>query len=353
MTVPETGPRGWAEGAGPPPSVAVVIPCYRVAAHIRGVLAGVGPSVTHVFCVDDASDDGTVDAILEVAALDPRVTLVRRAANGGVGAATMDGYRAAAEAGCRVIVKLDGDGQMDPALVPVLARPILAGEADYVKGNRFQSLESVRGMPRVRLWGNAVLSFFAKASTGYWDLFDPNNGLTAVEGRVAAALPLHRIHPRYFFESDMLFRLSTLRARVVEIPMVAVYGDERSHLSVMDSLFRFPFLHGRNLLKRLVYNHLVRNFSLATVNLALGIVLVVAGAVFGAVRWAESLATGVPATAGTVMLSALPILVGTQLALSFLAYDMAQVPDRAVHPFLDPLLENRPGAPSPDGDPSA
>ncbi|HSM05233.1 MAG TPA: glycosyltransferase family 2 protein [Longimicrobiales bacterium] len=347
MNAPADGMVGRHGPDGGTPSVAVVIPCFQVSAQIPGVLARIGPTVDRVYCVDDASTDATAEAIRGVAASDPRVVLVRRPENGGVGAATMDGYRAAIADGCRVIVKLDGDGQMDPAIVPVLVRPILSGEADYVKGNRFQSLEAVRDMPRVRLWGNAILSFFVKASTGYWTLFDPNNGLTAVESRVAAALPLDRIHRRYFFESDILFRLGTLRARVVEVPMVAYYGDEDSHLSIPDTLLRFPFLHTRNLLKRLFYNHLLRNFSLATVNLVLGLLLAVGGAAFGAVRWAESAATGVPATAGTVMLSALPVLVGIQLILSFLAYDMAQVPDRAVHPVLDPLLEEAgPDAPT-------
>ncbi len=320
--------------------IAVVIPCYQVGSSIGRVLAAIGPAVSWIFCVDNASTDQTASVITGAGKADPRIHLLRRPANGGVGAATIDGYRAAVDARARVIVKLDGDGQMDPRLVPLLCRPIFRGEADYVKGNRFYSRESLDQMPPARIWGNAGLSFFSKASAGYWNLFDPNNGYTAIHANVAAALSLDKIHPRFFFESDMLFRLSVMRARVVEIPMDAVYGDERSHLSLLNTALRFPFLHGRNLAKRLFYNYFLRNFSIATINLVLGILFLIGGTLFGAWEWTKSIQTGVPATAGSVMLSALPILVGTQLILSFLAYDMALVPDRAVHPFLRPRLRS-------------
>ena len=314
--------------------VAVVIPCYQVAGSITEVLEAIGPSVARIFCVDDASTDGTGSLIERAAVADERIVLLKRMQNGGVGAATIDGYQAALAAGARVVVKLDGDGQMDPGLIPLLCRPILESEADYVKGNRFYSRESLDQMPRMRIWGNAGLSFFSKASTGYWNLFDPNNGFTAIHADVAAALPFDRLHKRYFFESDIVFRLGILRARVVEIPMDSVYGDEESHLSLVDSALRFPLLHGSNFLKRVFYNYFLRNFSIATINLLVGILFLVGGALFGAWKWAESIRTGVPATAGSVMLSALPVLVGTQLILSFLAYDMALVPDRAVHRYL-------------------
>ncbi|MEX5669547.1 glycosyltransferase family 2 protein, partial [Pseudomonas neuropathica] len=87
--------------------------------------------------------------------------------------AVMSGYRAAIEDEMEIIVKVDGDGQMDPSLIPHFIEPIVSGQADYTKGNRFFDLESVRSMPKMRLFGNAVLSFMTKMSSGYWDLFDP------------------------------------------------------------------------------------------------------------------------------------------------------------------------------------
>ena len=162
------------------PSIAVVIPCYQVERTVLEVLEAIGPEVGRIFCVDDCSSDDTADIIQQYAVCDPRIELIRRPVNGGVGAAVLDGYRAAIAARCDVIVKIDGDGQMDPSLVSAFCRPILEGQADYVKGNRFVFLESVRSMPLPRLFGNAGLSFLTKLSTGYWDCFDPTNGYTAI-----------------------------------------------------------------------------------------------------------------------------------------------------------------------------
>ena len=315
----------------PAAAVAVVIPCYRVARSIAAVIERVGPEVRWIFCVDDGCRDGSGAAIEAAARRDPRVQLLRHDRNRGVGAATCTGYRAAVAAGAEVIVKLDGDGQMDPGLIASFVEPIARGEADYVKGNRFFSAETVRRMRAVRLVGNAGLSFMTKLSTGYWDLFDPTNGYTAIAGSLAAAMPLDKLHPRYFFESDMLFRLATFRARVIELPLVARYGDETSHLGVWRALFTFPFLHLRNGVKRVLYGYFLRGFSLASLNLVLGLLLVGFGAGFGAVKWAEVAAAGQPATAGTVMLSALPILIGLQMLLSFLSHDIAMVPREAIH----------------------
>ncbi len=168
-----------------PLRVAVVTPCFRVSRQIRGVLAAIGPEVWRIYCVDDACPEHSGAAVAEQAAHDSRIRLLRHDTNQGVGAAVVTGYRQAIADGAHVIVKLDGDGQMDPARIPDLIAPIAAGNADYVKGNRFYHLESLRAMPVSRLIGNAGLSFLSKLSTGYWNLFDPTNGFTAIHAEVA------------------------------------------------------------------------------------------------------------------------------------------------------------------------
>lgn len=195
----------------PKPIVAVVIPCYRVVRHIGSVLARIGPEVAAIYCVDDGCPEGSGMVAAEAAADDPRIHVVRHSQNGGVGAAVMTGYRQALADGADVIVKLDGDGQMAPEDIGTLIEPIIRGEADYVKGNRFFDLETLRAMPWVRLIGNAGLSFLSKASSGYWNLFDPTNGFTAIHAHAARMLPWNKLSRRFFFESDMLFRLNTMR----------------------------------------------------------------------------------------------------------------------------------------------
>jgi glycosyltransferase involved in cell wall biosynthesis len=311
----------------PDPIVAVVIPSYKVTRHILGVLAQIGPEVQRIYVVDDRCPDSSGDFV-EANNRDPRVTVLRHAENQGVGGAVMSGYQAAIADGATVIVKVDGDGQMDPALIPAFIAPILAGEADYTKGNRFFDLEQIGSMPPMRLFGNAMLSLLTKLSSGYWDLFDPTNGYTAIHRDAARHLPFSKISRRYFFETDMLFRLNTLNAVVQDVPMDAVYGDEVSNLKISKIVTEFMAKHVRNFFKRVFYNYYLRNMSLASIELPLGALLLVAGAVYGGLHWIDSARAGVPTAAGTVMLSAMPILMGTQLLLAFLAYDISSVPRR-------------------------
>jgi len=311
--------------------IAVVIPCFRVKAQVLDVIAAVGPETWRIYVVDDACPEGS-GAHVEANCRDPRVVVLRHAVNQGVGGAVLSGYARALDDGADILVKIDGDGQMDPALLPAFVAPILRGEADYTKGNRFYDLGQIGRMPRMRIFGNAVLSFMAKFSTGYWDLFDPTNGYTAIHAEAARLLPHDRISRRYFFETDILFRLNTFRAVVVDVPMDARYGDEVSNLKITRVLGEFLFKHVRNFGKRIFYNYFLRDLSLASLELVVGLGMLLFGAGYGAWHWYHSLQLGITTPAGTVMLAALPALVGLQLLLAFLGYDIASVPRRAVWP---------------------
>jgi hypothetical protein len=208
---------------------------------------------------------------------------------------------------------------------------IVAGEADYTKGNRFFDMEAVHAMPNIRLLGNAVLSFMTKLSSGYWNLFDPTNGYTAIQVDVVKRLPFDKISKGYFFETDMLFRLNTIRAVVVDVPMNAKYNNEISNLRISKIMSEFIVKHGINFFKRIVYNYYLRDMSLASIELPVGLGLLLFGVGFGAYHWLESSQTGVPAPAGTVMLSALPIIMGVQFVLGFIAYDISSSPKRPLH----------------------
>lgn len=311
------------------PAIAVVIPSYKVKTHILGLLARIGPECSRIYVVDDCCPDGSGDYV-KGRNLDPRVVVLKNQVNLGVGGAVMRGYQQAIADGMDIIVKLDGDGQMDPALIPDFVSPILSGEADYTKGNRFFDLEEIATMPKVRLFGNAILSFMTKMSSGYWDLFDPTNGYTAIHRDVAQRLPFGKISRRYFFETDMLFRLNTLRAVVVDVPMDARYGDEVSGLHIRKIVGEFLFKHARNFVKRIFYNYYLRDMSLASIELPLGIAMILSGVLYGGIHWIESIQRGTATPAGTVMLAAVLLLIGLQFTLAFIAYDIASVPRRAI-----------------------
>lgn len=313
--------------------VAVVLPCYKVREHILDVISRIGSEVAHIYVVDDCCPDQS-GAFVEKNCTDPRVRLVFNQVNLGVGGAVMAGYREAIKEGADIIVKIDGDGQMDPALLPKIIFPILKGKADYAKGNRFYDLAHIKRMPTVRLIGNAGLSLISKLSTGYWQTFDPTNGYTAIDARVADHLPFDRISQRYFFETDMLFRLNTLRAVVADVPMDACYGDEVSNLKIKAIIGEFFSKNMRNFFKRIFYNYFLRDMSLASLELLAGTALLSFGLVFGAAHWYSGSLSGQATPTGTIMIASLSLLSGLQFMLAFFSYDIAATPTQPVGDLL-------------------
>lgn len=315
------------------PALAVVIPAYKVRRHVLGVIAGIGPEVDRIYVVDDACPDRSGDWVRSQCT-DVRVTVIRHESNQGVGGAVLTGYAHALAESMDIVVKVDGDGQMDPALIPDIVFPIAVGQADYTKGNRFYELKSLRSMPKIRLLGNAALSFVSKLSSGYWNLFDPTNGYTAVHRGALERIPLEKISRRYFFESDMLFHLNIVRAVVVDVPMQAIYGAEQSNLKIWRVLPDFLRKHSSNFFKRIFYNYYLRDMSVASFELPLGLLMLIFGVGFGSLHWIDSAVRGQSTPAGTVVLAALPVILGSQLLLAFLAYDIANVPRRTLHRML-------------------
>ena len=314
--------------------IAVAIPCYKVSQHVLGVISAIGPEVETIYAVDDACPDGS-GRFIEEHNSDPRVRVLYNPQNRGVGGAIVTAYKAAIADGMDIVVKIDGDGQMNPALLHHFVRPLLRGEADYTKGNRFFRPESVQGMPPVRLFGNAVLSFMTKLSCGYWNIMDPTNGYTAARTCVLAELPLDKLEQRYFFETDMLFRLNTVRAVVKDVPMDAVYADEESHLKVGKVLPEFLRKHASRLWRRYVYSYLVRDFNVGSVYSLVGLVLLTFGLFFGLYGWISGVQHAAPATSGTVMLAAWPVSVGSQCWNAFLHHDVRNVPTEPLSGLLD------------------
>lgn len=311
-------------------TIAVIIPSYKVSKHILTVIESIGPEVSRIYVVDDACPEKT-GHLVKNNCEDTRVVVITNEQNLGVGGAVIRGYQQAIADGYKVLVKLDGDGQMDASLIEDLINPIMEGEADYTKGNRFFDLEQIHQMPTIRIVGNAILSLMTKLSSGYWNLFDPTNGYTAIHADVARRLPLSKISNRYFFETDILFRLNTIRAVVADVPMDAKYGDETSNLKISKILGEFLKKHVRNFFKRIFYNYYLRDLSIASIELPLGILLFGFGIIFGTWQWISSTKLGIATPPGTVMLAALPIIVGLQFLLGFLAYDISSVPKRPIH----------------------
>jgi dolichol-phosphate mannosyltransferase len=307
------------------PSVAVVIPCYRERLHILELLNAIGPEASAIYVVDDACPDNT-GILVEESCTDKRVQVLRHDTNLGVGGATLTGYRAALEAGFDIIVKLDGDGQMAPDQIPRIIAPLIDGRADYTKGNRFHRADAIAAMPRTRIAGNFALSLMSKLSSGYWNIFDPTNGYTAIHKAAASSLQMDKLSKGYFFESDLLFQLGIIRAVVEDVPMIARYGAETSGINIPKVIPEFFAKHYVNTCKRIYFNYFLRDPGVATLQLVFGKLLTAFGVIFGGWHWYHGAQSGVTASAGTVVLAALPILIGLQFLRSFFGQDVDNIP---------------------------
>jgi glycosyltransferase involved in cell wall biosynthesis len=308
--------------------IAIVIPAYRVERNIQEVLRGIPAYIRHIIVVDDASPDSTADLVTASAKKDKRITLMHHGKNQGVGGAMVSGFQKALELGAQVVIKLDGDGQMDPVHIPALIAPLIAGEADYAKGNRFRDFVALQQMPLIRRVGNLGLSFLTKAATGYWNIFDPTNGYFAIRSEVLAQLPLEKIDRGYFFETSMLARLYLLDAFIVDVTIPARYGNEISSLSVHRVLIEFPIKLTRTLLRRIILNYFIFDFSMVSIYLLTGIPLLLFGLIFGATKWIQYLQLGIPAPTGTVILPTLSVILAIQILLSAIEIDLNSTPKK-------------------------
>ncbi len=311
-------------------NIAIVIPAYRVEREIESVLREAPDFIRHIIVVDDASPDAVSRLVSDAAKTDGRITLIRHAQNQGVGGAMVTGFRKALELGAQIVVKLDGDGQMDSAYIPALIAPLIAGKADYVKGNRFRDFESLRQMPFIRRVGNLGLSFLTKAATGYWNIFDPTNGYFAVHAKILAQLPLDKIDRGYYFETSMLSYLYLLDAFVLDVPIPARYRGENSSMSIRRVLFEFPIKLARTLLRRIILKYFIFDFSMTSVYLLTGIPLLLFGLIFGIIKWIHYANLGIPAPTGTVILPTLSVILAIQILLSAVEIDVNAAPRKPI-----------------------
>lgn len=310
--------------------VAAVVPAYREEAHIGDVIKTMPDFVDHIVVVDDASPDRTAQVAAETG--DPRLHLIRHERNEGAGSARKTAHRAALDLGADVDVVMDGDGQMDPAHLPRLLDPVVDGFG-YAKGNRFFSVGSWGGMPRYRVIGNVALSFLTKSSSGYWHVFDPQNGYTAIRADVLRRLPLDRVAGGYSYENDLLVYLNILDVPVADVPIPALYATESSGIRLARVVPELLWNLFRGFWRRIWWKYLVWSFSPVALLMLTGLLLILVGSVAGLFVSIASIGAPQP-TAGTVMLAVVPFVVGIQTLLVALQLDIQASPDK---PSLPPL----------------
>lgn len=306
--------------------VAVVIPAYRVGSLIQGVLARIPASVRHIVVVDDASPDDLLQVLAGVS--DPRVLVLRHDTNRGVGGSMKTGFTKALDLGADIIVKVDGDGQMDPAHIDEFLEPIVSGAADFTKGNRFDDLAFIRRMPFIRRLGNLALSFLVKMASGYWHVFDPCNGYVAIRSDVLRQLNTTRLDDRYFFEISLLCEAYFAKAVLQDIPMQPVYRGEVSSLNPVASIPMFTPRLVLRFMHRVFMSYFMRDFSVVSVLLVGGVPFMLFGLLWSGYHWIQTVRTNMVATTGTVVIGMLGIVLGFQLLLQAIVLDVGNEPRR-------------------------
>ncbi len=302
--------------------VAVVIPAYNEEAFIGNVVNDLPDYVDQIIVVDDCSKDKTFQVASECD--DSRLTVMKTPGNQGVGGATVTGYGKAMELNCDIAVKMDGDGQMSPEYLHLLLDSIIEDGYAYAKGNRFLKSEALVSMPKHRLFGNFVLTFMNKMASGYWHIFDPQNGYTAINIDALRSLKLEDIHKGYFFENDMLLQLNLHSYRVKDVSIPAKYGEEQSDIKLLKIIRMFPLLLLKRFFYRIYHKFILLDFSPIALFLITGLSLFSWGFFLGAYLFVKANITGVDTPLGTVMLVVVPLILGFQLLLQSIVLDIQE-----------------------------
>jgi hypothetical protein len=310
-------------------TIGVIIPYYNAAKHIENVVAKLPSYISKIIIVDDCGKEAIPETLVKQSTLSDRIVIVKNEKNLGVGGATKHGFQKAIELELEYAIKVDADDQMDSSYIPDLLRPLIEGKAEYAKGNRFKDFKALRQMPFIRKIGNLGLSFLIKAASGYWNNFDPTNGFFAIKVDLLKQLNFENIHRDYYFESSLIAELYFQDARIKDVSMPANYGDEKSSMQVWKIPFIFIPKLTKTFLKRIFKSYFIYDFNIASVYLLFGFPMFLFGVIYGIYNWVHYATLGEFTPTGTIMLVTVSLILGFQLLLQSIQFDISKAPKSA------------------------
>jgi glycosyltransferase involved in cell wall biosynthesis len=303
-------------------SIAVVIPCFKVEKQIQKVVSEIPDYVTSIILVNDASPDKTGEILDQCAIENPKIKVLHHDKNQGVGGSLISGFLEAMKQNHEVVIKMDGDGQMNVSYLDSMIATILDEKYGFVKGNRFFDQKKLQKMPIIRRIGNMGMGFLIKMASGYWNVFDPTNGFFCIHTSVLQKIDFNRISKRFFFESSLLIELYYTGTKIKDIPMPAIYAEEKSNLSIWNTLFTFPPKLFTAFLRRIWLRYFIYDFNIGSLYIFFGLPLFLFGLIFGIVKWIHYAALHITAPTGTIMIAILSLVLGFQMILAAIQYDI-------------------------------
>ena len=241
--------------------IAAVLPCYNEEQQITNVVKTIPDFVDKVIAIDDCSKDNTVSVLTDLAQQSDRLVIIQHNKNQGVGGAIASGYKWARDNGVDIAVVMAGDGQMDPDELPKLIEPVALGEVDYTKTNRLLYGDAYNQIPRVRYFGNSLLSMFTKIASGYWHIADSQSGYTAIGKAPLHTIDWDKMYKRYGQPNDLLVKLNIFNFRVRDIVSHPVYNvGEKSKMKVRKVVFTISWLLVKRFFYRLKEKYVIRDF---------------------------------------------------------------------------------------------
>lgn len=300
--------------------IGVVVPAYNEELLLEETVRGIPAYASRIYVIDDCSRDRTPEILRKLAGENPRVVSISHEVNKGVGATIVDGYRLALQDGMEYVAVMAGDNQMDPTELPRLLLPVLAGKADYAKGNRLLSKGMRKGMSNWRFFGNTLLTLLNKIASGYWHISDPQNGYTVISRQALETLDLDSVYTYYGYCNDMLVKMNALNLRTVDVPIPARYGRERSKIKYGRFIFKVAPMLFRGFLWRLRVKYTVLDFHPLVLFYLAGMALLPAGLLAGLLALALAwLSPGAFAPVG--LFATFLSLTGLQCLLAAMALD--------------------------------
>ncbi|MEZ4752296.1 MAG: glycosyltransferase family 2 protein [Bdellovibrionota bacterium] len=266
--------------------ISLVIPAFREEKLIDQTLTGIPELIDRIYVVDDCSPDNQNAVIERCAQQDPRIHLLKHEINQGPGGAIITGYLQSSRDDFDIAVVVGGDFQMNLNEVSRFLDPIIDGQADYTKGNRFlrEQLEKTIGsMPKLRLIANWLITGLTKMASGYFNIMDVVDGYTAISKEAIDTINWSRAWKRYGYPMDFLIRLNAYCFRVKDIPRSAIYlpGVRQSQINGWKYALQVTPMLVRNFLWRLKFKYVYLDFHPLVLFYMLAFLLVPTGLLAG------------------------------------------------------------------------